>query len=1001
MNNNNFIKQFIDPNNGLPEEYLCPILKVLMIGDNTPMVDSTTGITYGKKAIETWINKKGTSPTSRKKLQISDLLPNITLKNMIIDWNFKNMKKNIKNFNKNDLVVSVVNDNKNKNILVNLRCKETDERNPIHPVLVLDTSGSTHNFAELKGVENSGITILDLICHTAKTFAKTLQTTDYLTVIEFNTYSRVIFKKLSMDEDGKILACNEIDKLYSQGCTNLFKGVKNALDILNKESEIGYNEGIFLLTDGLPYSGGEYDPDNTVSDNDLYGFRNLDQNRDKFPIFTYGFGNNIDSKLLQTIAKKSNAHSFYISDVSMIATIFKNTLSLFLTTAIKNIQLSVFSKNNVEKDNIILESWNADNNQVQCKIPSLSYGQEFNLVIPLKNSVKNINLQVNFTTFKNEVINVKDFINTGSIYQIGYSTDIKENTVRLLFVNTLKRAIKYMELRQDIKAENLIRNLCENWETYGGKIIGNGNSKSSDEIYKDLSGQVFEAFNLTQQGKNEDWFNNWGKNYLPSLINSHLYMIYSNFKDPGLGVYNTGKLFSKIIDFADTIFNKIKLSEPSRKNEINNSYSNSNRSPPPSPVIGIFNSSNTSCYDGNCYTEVLINNKFNKKFIKDIVKGDIIKTGKGSAKILAILKSPINSKVEMISFPDKLLITEWHPIKINGEWKFPCETKTGIKVTVSSKDIYSFVLDKDHTMYVNNIETVTLGHNLKGLPQHPYFGTEKIINDIMQNIDKDGIAYSSGTIKENNLVIGLKFIKDKYRVRDNNDPSCYDGKCLARMGDDTLKELKYIKKGDKVYTSSGIATVKGILKSDQYKNIKFCKFPNGLLITSWHPILRNGKFVFPFYCHDKEIVEVYSSYVYSFLLDRGHTILISGTVLGSKHIHMKGHTCSECIETVTLGHNLKGLAAHEYFGSSRVIKDINNNMNSDGIATCVGQIYNNKGEVSGLYFDKEIKYTKEKIEKDAKEKKEKEEKEKGFTKWKKWKPRPFVQRPRIQFRKKK
>ena len=431
-----------------------------------------------------------------------------------------------------------------------------------------------------------------------------------------------------------------------------------------------------------------------------------------------------------------------------------------MTTAFKNIKLSVVSKNNIDKDNIVLESWYADNSKVECIIPSLSYGQEFNLVIPLKKNVKGIDLKVETETFTNKIINITDYTLTGSIYQIGYSTDIINNTVRLVFVNTVKRAINYMELRQNKKAEDLIRDLCENWETYGGKIIGNG--KSSDEIYKDLSGQVFEAFNLTQQGKNEDWFNNWGKNYLPALVNSHLYMIYSNFKDPGLGVYNTGKLFSKIIDFADKIFNETKLSEPSRKNEIENSYLNSNRNtPPPSPVMRTFNSSNTSCYDGNCYTEILINDKFSKKFIKDIKKGDLVKTGKGAAKILAILKSPINAKINLISFPDKLLITEWHPIKVNGEWKFPCETETGIKVTVYSQDIYSFVLDKDHSMYINGIETVTLGHNLEGLPQHPYFGTDKVIYDIMQNIDENGIAYSSGTAKENNLVIGLKFIKEK------------------------------------------------------------------------------------------------------------------------------------------------------------------------------------------------------------------------------------------------
>ena len=45
--------------------------------------------------------------------------------------------------------------------------------------------------------------------------------------------------------------------------------------------------------------------------------------------------------------------------------------------------------------------------------------------------------------------------------------------------------------------------------------------------------------------------------------------------------------------------------------------------------------------------------------------------------------------------------------------------------------MYSFALDQGHTIWVNDIECVTLGHGFKeDIVRHNYYGTQRVIEDL-------------------------------------------------------------------------------------------------------------------------------------------------------------------------------------------------------------------------------------------------------------------------------
>ncbi|PON92411.1 Mitogen-activated protein kinase kinase kinase [Trema orientale] len=65
-----------------PNHFICPILKDVM---NDPCV-AADGYTYDRKAIETWLESKGTSPMTNLPLSNKNLIPNYTLLSAIMEW---------------------------------------------------------------------------------------------------------------------------------------------------------------------------------------------------------------------------------------------------------------------------------------------------------------------------------------------------------------------------------------------------------------------------------------------------------------------------------------------------------------------------------------------------------------------------------------------------------------------------------------------------------------------------------------------------------------------------------------------------------------------------------------------------------------------------------------------------------------------------------------------------------------------------------------------------
>lgn len=135
------------------------------------------------------------------------------------------------------------------------------------------------------------------------------------------------------------------------------------------------------------------------------------------------------------------------------------------------------------------------------------------------------------------------------------------------------------------------------------------------------------------------------------------------------------------------------------------------------------------CFDGEGL--VKLGNGSIKK-VKELKKGDKVICANGaSAKVISLIRTLTKEPVTMVEIGG-VKLTPWHPIRVNGAWKFPCEIGHGKEECCDM--VYNLVLDKEHIVLINDQEVVTLGHGFKddAVVQHEYFGSQKVINDLMR-----------------------------------------------------------------------------------------------------------------------------------------------------------------------------------------------------------------------------------------------------------------------------
>lgn len=309
--------------------------------------------------------------------------------------------------------------------------------------------------------------------------------------------------------------------------------------------------------------------------------------------------------------------------------------------------------------------------------------------------------------------------------------------VGTVFIHSLVNSLIENNTKDDIKIKDFLKfleHLNELSETDNLEI-----HREIINVYKtNYPDGIFEE-QIDIACSKDYYYKRWGKHYLRSLYDAHFYQECNNFKDQTVQEYATSEQ-KKLIDLADDIFCNLPAPEPSVYK--NYGFSNSTYPNPAysANIMSSFSQPSGGCFSGECQIET----KNGHKLIRDLKKGELLKTENGYNKLICIMKtvSP-NGKNKLVELDSqiylksgmhvqnkqsKLLVTEWHPIKHHYGWKFPINIH---KSTVHDIPfVYSFVVENSHTVYIEGWECITLGHGIKNdaVASHDFWGTQKVID---------------------------------------------------------------------------------------------------------------------------------------------------------------------------------------------------------------------------------------------------------------------------------
>jgi hypothetical protein len=584
------------------------------------------------------------------------------------------------------------------------------------------------------GLESNNLSILDIVKHAVKTIIATLQPHDRLGLVSYSTKAKKVFDLLVMNAAGKAQAQTALDTLDADGQTNLWEGLFTGLEILRKGGTSNRLSTVLLLTDGQPNISPEKGH-----------VPMLREYKAQYPsllctINTFGFGYNLDSVLLRDVCVEGNGMYAFIPDAGFVGTCFVNTMSNILVTMARNLSLEITTQNGVQFVGApgVICTQTSENSHV-LTLGTLQYGQGreavWRVCVP---SVGGDGAQpvLLSATLRYQLVNSSEMktitVELGEQKQ-GDPTLIEVQNLRHVFVDRVQQAlVAYRAGGEEVKTgQTIIHELRDHIK--GSEAVKHPHVIA---LLQDVEGQVTEAWSKSE------WFKKWGIHYLPSLVRAHQIQQCNNFKDPGIQHYG-GALLNSVREEADDIF--VKLPPPSKKADSFDwgAWGDAGAAPPARAAVDMrmYYNRGGGCIAGNCSVSMADGSV---KPVRAVAKGDWVASVYGSVEVLCVVRMLCeDSSMKMVRLPSGLLLTPYHPIHVKGKWRFPAHL--GVTETYFCEAVFNFVLSAGHTIIVNDIECVTLGHGFTDeVARHPYLGAQQVVQDLREL--RNGASFASGVI---------------------------------------------------------------------------------------------------------------------------------------------------------------------------------------------------------------------------------------------------------------
>jgi Mg-chelatase subunit ChlD len=194
-------------------------------------------------------------------------------------------------------------------------------RQPVHMMMLVDTSGSMDDAAKLESVKRSLQVMLVL-----------LSDQDRLSLVTFDDGSKVILNRQTPTASDREAISYRISSLHTNGSTNMSSGLLEMREIVEGVSS-GRKQGILLLTDGLANMGVMDTPGLVAI------VRRILQEKPGVSISSVGYGADHNTDLLTEVAKEGGGAYNVVKNLEDVASTFGDVLGGLMSISVQRATL--------------------------------------------------------------------------------------------------------------------------------------------------------------------------------------------------------------------------------------------------------------------------------------------------------------------------------------------------------------------------------------------------------------------------------------------------------------------------------------------------------------------------------------------------------------------------------------------------------------------------------------------------------------------------------------
>lgn len=585
-----------------------------------------------------------------------------------------------------------------------------------------------------------------------------------------------------MNSANKPTARAHILNLQVRDSTNLWHGILSGVQVFKDDTNLnqGRVPAIMVLTDGQP---------NYMCPPQGYVPKLRAMGKLPATIHTFGFGYDLRSGLLKSIAEVSGGNYAFIPDAGMIGTVFVHAVAnlqstfandaVLLVTSPKHIELEETTGDSVDQQQPVQLGPHRNYDRVLAiPLGNIQYGQSRDIYLRNSNvphltkilslmeedeePVVTAVLEYSHMDGKSQRVTATRRINDTNAPSLS-PAETAYHISRSVLIELLshvapirKRDGEHVPVRGPknlaVAARQLLKDKsptllpaarasvrrdprCQSLlEDIRGDAADDGSSSG-------VSGQILLALE-------PEYFSRWGIHYLLSLTNAHAKQICNSFKDPGPLMYGTeSPLFIRCRDRLDAAFDTLPPPKPSN--------TPTRRGP---LMMRMYNNSDAPCFAGCSTVVVASGERREAKVVKvgTLRPGMDVSTPRGPKTIVSVLRTRVKRQM-MCRVGEQLIVTPWHPVAIDGKgWAFPANIPhRPVRYTGS---IYSLLLEEDsdvdaHAVRVGDMWGVTLGHGLTATDDvraHAFLGDYQAVVKSLASLRKDsnGVVSCGGIIRD-------------------------------------------------------------------------------------------------------------------------------------------------------------------------------------------------------------------------------------------------------------